>query len=211
MDWGATLDDALFAVKTSAYLGSFGNMNLSNDIVLTDLNNGNIVNTNEPANLTIEVIEVTPPGAQSPVQVYTDGYAQINVGKVDVYIWGKVNVDIDAVNARITELKTIETQQPNMVTIEMQKELIMLESQEHNYIRSQQMNEILNNAGIADTPENNMEIARLILETSVEVNSNNLETNVLLVTPNGIVLLVAKWQILGDGTPYLTTIILKTA
>jgi len=45
MDWDATLDDALFAVKTSVYLGSFGNMNLSNDIVLTDLNNGNIVNT----------------------------------------------------------------------------------------------------------------------------------------------------------------------
>ena len=34
MDWGATINDALFAVKTSAYLGSFGNMNLSNDVAL---------------------------------------------------------------------------------------------------------------------------------------------------------------------------------
>ena len=45
MDWDAVINDALFAMKTSGYLGSFGNMNFSNDVVLTDLQNGNIVNT----------------------------------------------------------------------------------------------------------------------------------------------------------------------
>ena len=34
MDWDAVINDALFAMKTSAYLGSFGNMNLSNDVAL---------------------------------------------------------------------------------------------------------------------------------------------------------------------------------
>ena len=59
MDWGATLDDALLAVKTSAYLGSFGNMNYSNDVVLdsnidttltSNESNGN-VNTVEHINI----------------------------------------------------------------------------------------------------------------------------------------------------------------
>ena len=54
MDWGATINDALFAMKTSGYLGSMGNMNLSNDITvntnvdtaLTGENSGGIVNAN---------------------------------------------------------------------------------------------------------------------------------------------------------------------
>ena len=211
--WNAVLDGTAMGGlmgAPGAVTGYYGTANYYNNL-LTEVRNEVIL---EPqagnSSNYINIIETVVPDTQNAIQVYTDGNAQINVGKIDLYIRGKVNVDIDAVNARVAEIETIEMQQPNILTIEMQEELKMDRRQIHNYVRSQQMNEILNNAGIADTSENNMEIARLILETSAEVNVNNLETNVLLVTPNGTVLLVAKWQILKDGTPYVVTIILKT-
>ena len=211
--WNAVLDGTAMGGlmgAPGAVAGYYGTTNYYNNL-LTEVRNEVIL---EPqagnSSNYINIIETVVPDTQNAIQVYTDGNAQINVGKIDLYIRGKVDVDIDDVNARVAELLNIKEQQSSVFALEMQEELKMARRQGHNYIRSQQMSEILNNAGIADTFENNMEIARLILETSAEVNVNNLETNVLLVTPNGTVLLVAKWRILGGGTPYLATIILKT-
>ena len=44
----------------------------------------------------IKIQAAIPPGSTHPVKVYTDGNAQINIGKIDTYIRGKVELDVEA-------------------------------------------------------------------------------------------------------------------
>ena len=157
----------------------------------------------------IKIQAVIPPGSTHPVKVYTDGNAQINIGKIDTYIRGKVELDVEATITRIDELKDIRKLNPESFTKEMKKELQECENRLHNYQRSQEMNNTLNEAGIEDSIENNQMIVENLLDAAKEVTDGNTEIISYIAGVNGKVQVVSRWKILPDGTPYLATVILK--
>ena len=154
--------------------------------------------------------KVVPPGSKNPVEVYTDGNAQVNRGKVDKYIRGKVELDVDGTTKRLRELENIQKNNPSLYTKEMDKEYKRLDSQLHNYQRSQEMSRTLINAGIQDTPENTKKIVDALFEAANEVKPPN-ETKIpkIIDGPNGKVIVESWWKVSPDGTKYLSTIILK--
>ena len=91
----------------------------------------------------------------------------------------------------------------------MKKELQECENRLHNYQRSQEMNNTLNEAGIEDSIENNQMIVENLLDAAKEVTDGNTEIISYIEGVNGKVQVVSRWKILPDGTPYLATVILK--
>ena len=150
-----------------------------------------------------------PPGSSHPVKVYTDGNAQINTGKIDTYMRGKVELDVDAVKSRINELKNIKKTNPEIFNKYMKNELKSIEDKLHNYQRSQEMSKTLNNAGILDNAENNQMIAEELLEAAKSAKIGNTEIISYIEGSTGNIQVVSRWKILDDGTPYLATVILK--
>jgi len=157
----------------------------------------------------LKTTEVTPPGSSHPVKVYTDGNAQINTGKIDTYMRGKVELDVDAVKSRINELKNIKKTNPEIFNKNMKNELKSIEDKLHNYQRSQEMSKTLNNAGILDNAENNQMIAEELLEAAKSAKTGNTEIISYIEGSTGNIQVVSRWKILDDGTPYLATVILK--
>ena len=157
----------------------------------------------------IEIKEVIPPGSTHSVKVYTDGFAQINKGKIDIYIRGKVKLDVEETMNRIDELKNIRKLSPENFTKSMKKELQECEDKLHNYQRSQEMSKTLNEAGIEDTIENNQMIVENLVAAAKKVTQGNTEIISYIDGVNGKVQVVSRWKILSDGNPYLATVILK--
>ena len=157
----------------------------------------------------LKTTEVTPPGSSHPVKVYTDGNAQINTGKIDTYMRGKVELDVNTVKSRINELKNIKKTNPENFNKNMKSELKSCEDKLHNYQRSQEMSKTLNNAGILDNAENNQMIAEELLEAAKSAKSGNTEIISYIEGSNGKIQVVSRWKILDDCTPYLATVILK--
>ena len=117
--------------------------------------------------------------------------------------------DVEATITRIDELKDIRKLNPESFTKEMKKELQECENRLHNYQRSQEMNNTLNEAGIEDSIENNQMIVENLLDAAKEVTDGNTEIISYIEGVNGKVQVVSRWKILPDGTPYLATVILK--
>ena len=159
--------------------------------------------------INLKIEEIIPPGSTHPVKVYTDGNAQINTGKIDVYIRGRVELDIDATINKIDELKNIRKSNPENFTKKMKRELQEYEYRLHNYQRSQEMSKTLNQAGIEDTIENNQMIVENLFAAAKEVTDGNTEIISYIDGLNGKIQVVSRWKILSDGSPYLATIILK--
>ena len=153
--------------------------------------------------------EVTPPGSNHPVKIYTDGNAQINTGKIEIYIRGKVKLDVAPTEARIAELEKIKKNFPEEFTEELGKELEMLKQKLHNYKRSIEMNNTLETAGIPDTVVNNEKIAENLLEAAKQVTAGNTEVISYIEGTAGKVQIVSRWNISEDGKKYLATVILK--
>lgn len=157
----------------------------------------------------LKIAEVIPPGSTHPVKVYTDGNAQINTGKIDTYIRGKIELDVKATTTRIDELKDIRKSNPENFTKEMKKELQNCEDMLHNYQRSQEMSKTLNTAGIEDTIENNQMIVENLFDAAKEVTDGNTEIISYIEGANGKVQVISRWKVLPDDTRYLATVILK--
>lgn len=159
----------------------------------------------------ISVIEVAPPGAKNPVKVYTNGNAQVNKGKIDTYIRGKIKEppNYSELKNRISELEKVKKRNPSEFTKEMEKELNANNKLVHNYERSKGMGELLDDAGIADTVESNEMIANTVLDAAKEVKPGNTKITSYIKGENKTVLIESWWIIDSDGTPYCSTIILK--
>ena len=157
----------------------------------------------------IKTIEVTPPYSSYPVKVYTDGNAQINTGKIDIYMRGKIELDVDTVKLRINDLKNIKKNNPELFNENMKNELKSITNKLHNYQRSQEMSKTLNNAGILDNTKNNNMIAEELLEAAKSAKIGNTEIIGYIEGTTGNIQVVSRWKILEDGTPYLATVILK--
>lgn len=142
--------------------------------------------------------------------MYTDGNAQINTGKIDTYIRGKIKKpsNYDELKARAKELEKLKKANPSEFTKEMQKELKACTDPVHNYERSKGMGELLDDAGIADTVENNEKIAKTILDSAKEVTSKNTKIRSTINIGTKPVIVESWWKLDKNGTPYCSTIIL---
>ena len=72
-------------------------------------------------------------------------------------------------------MKDIRKLNPESFIKEMKKELQECENRLHNYQRSQEMNNTLNEAGIEDSIENNQMIVENLLDAAKEVTDGNTE------------------------------------
>ena len=72
-------------------------------------------------------------------------------------------------------MKDIRKLNPESFTKEKKKELQECENRLHNYQRSQEMNNTLNEAGIEDSIENNQMIVENLLDAAKEVTDGNTE------------------------------------
>ena len=91
----------------------------------------------------------------------------------------------------------------------MKQELRDITKKIHNYECSKGMGELLNDAGIADTVENNEMIANTVLDAAKEVKYGNDKIVRYIKGTNKEVLVESWWIIDSNGTPYCSTIILK--
>lgn len=70
------------------------------------------------------------------------------------------------------------------------------------------MGRLLDDAGIADTAENNEIIAKTVLSSAKEVTSKNTKIRSTINIGNKPVIVESWWIIDKNGTPYCSTIIL---
>ena len=167
---------------------------------------GSDVGEQNKLNDIIRIEDSMPPGSSHPIKVYTDGNALINTGKIDIYIRGKVKLDVETTRRKVEQLEKIsrENYEPKIT-----QDIMMYRSKLHNYERSQEMSRTLNNAGIVDTMENNLMIADNLLKTAKSVKDGINQTVCYIEGTKGKVKIEAKWKILPNGKPYLATMILK--
>ena len=160
------------------------------------------------AKITVE--EITSPGSKNSVKVYTDGYAQVNKGKIEVYIRGKIKEpeNLLELKNRIKELEKLKSSKSPEFTKELKKELKTISDKVHNYERSKGMGELLEKAGIPDTIENNQKIAETVLDAAKDVTRENTKIRRVLHGTNGDVIVESWWMLGSDNIPYCSTIIL---
>ena len=125
------------------------------------------------------------------------------------FLFLAISIAIKCVTCFITSEILSNTLCKSNFTKEMKKELQECENRLHNYQRSQEMNNTLNEAGIEDSIENNQMIVENLLDAAKEVTDGNTEIISYIEGVNGKVQVVSRWKILPDGTPYLATVILK--
>jgi len=78
--------------------------------------------------------------------------------------------------------------------------------QMHNIERSRDMDRVLVNGGIHNTPENNSIIMDKLLDSAHSVTTSNRQTSVVVSGHNGSVRVYATWTILPDGSKRLSTV-----
>ncbi|WP_112886951.1 MULTISPECIES: hemagglutinin repeat-containing protein [unclassified Photorhabdus] len=136
------------------------------------------------------------------------GDAKIPVDKVELYMRGKAAGDLDALKKEYNALKDlrIQNQREFAKNPENKTNLSILEKKIHNVERSQEMNKVLNNAGLPDTKTNNNMIIGKLLDSAKDVTPENRKTSVVVSGNNGSVRVYATWTILPDGSKRLATV-----
>ncbi|PHM35687.1 ShlA/HecA/FhaA exofamily protein [Xenorhabdus mauleonii] len=136
------------------------------------------------------------------------GDAKIPVDKVELYMRGKAAGDLDALKKEYNSLKDlrIQNQREFAKNPENKTNLSILEKKIHNVERSQEMNRVLNDAGLPDTKTNNNMIIGKLLDSAKNVTPENRKTSVVVSGNNGSVRVYATWTILPDGSKRLATV-----
>lgn len=168
--------------------------------------NKNALNSGGRGNL--EVREVIAPSSGKPIKVYTDGNTIIPIDKIEKYMRGKVNVNIEEVTKELRELKQFRQTQRKVFDADPQnsQRIVQLEKMKHNYERSDDMRHKLESIGLGDTIENNQVIAKHLLDVGKEIApENRKDFPSVLEGPNGKVKVLSTWSIV-EGQPYLSTI-----
>lgn len=121
---------------------------------------------------------------------------------------GKVQCEnFEIKKARLKELMRIKN--PSAVE---KAEIRELENPVKNYERSLGMNKCLEDAGIVNSPEENMRIAKQLISDASKLDVANgvkQETESILEGPNGKMVMVSDWILQDDGCWYLATVKLK--
>lgn len=152
--------------------------------------------------------EVIAPQSGKAIKVYTDGNTIIPVDKIEKYLRGKVNVNIQEVKQELRELKQLKQTQRKVFDADPQnaKRIKELEKMKHNFDRSDDMRQKLESIGLSDTIENNQTIAKHLLEVGKQINPNNtLDFPSVLEGKTGKLKVLTTWKLV-DGQPYLATI-----
>ncbi|QKS56151.1 WXG100 family type VII secretion target [Paenibacillus barcinonensis] len=152
--------------------------------------------------------EVVAPSSGKAIKVYTDGNTIIPIDKVEKYIRGRVNVNIQEVNKELRELKQMRQTQRKIFDADPQnaERIKRLDLMKHNYERSDDMRKKLESIGLNDTPENNQSIAKHLLDVGKNITpENRLDFPSTLKGSKGRVKVLTTWSIV-DGKPYLSTI-----
>ncbi|UVI33429.1 PrsW family glutamic-type intramembrane protease [Paenibacillus spongiae] len=153
--------------------------------------------------------EVIAPQSGKAIRVYTDGDTIIPVDKIEKYLRGKVNVNIQEVTKELRELKQLKQTQRKVFDADRQnaERMKKLEKMKHNFERSDDMRQKLESVGLHDTIENNQSIAKHLLEVGKQIKpGNTLDFPSVLEGPNGKKLKVLTTWKMVDGQPYLSTI-----
>lgn len=121
---------------------------------------------------------------------------------------GKAAGDLDTLKREYNTLKDlrIKSQKEFTKNPENKANLSILEKKIHNVERSQEMNRVLNNAGLPDTKANNHMIIDKLLDSAKSVTPENRKTSVVVSGNNGEVRVYATWTILPDGSKRLSTV-----
>ncbi|MEK3722643.1 PrsW family glutamic-type intramembrane protease [Paenibacillus sp. FSL H8-0034] len=152
--------------------------------------------------------EVIAPQSGKAIKVYTDGNTIIPVDKIEKYLRGKVNVNIQELTKELRDLKQLRQTQRKVFDADPQnaERIKRLEKMKHNFDRSDDMRQKLESIGLSDTIENNQSIAQHLLEVGKQVNrENTLDFPSILEGPDGKLKVLTTWKMV-DGQPYLSTI-----
>ena len=134
------------------------------------------------------------------------GDAKIPVDKIELYMRGKASGDLESLQKEYNSLKDakISSQREFAKDPGNAVRLKQVSDQIYNIERSRDMDRVLNNAGIPDTPANNSMIMDKLLD-SAQTNAFK-QTSVVVSGPNGNVRVNATWTILPDGSRRLATV-----
>lgn len=152
--------------------------------------------------------EVIAPQSGKAIKVYSDGDTIIPVDKIEKYLRGKVNVNIQEVTTELRELKKLKQTQRKLFDADPHnaEQIKRLEKMKHNFDRSDDMRQKLESVGLSDTIENNQSIAKHLLEVGKQIRPDNtLDFPSVLEGPNGKLKVLTTWKMV-NGQPYLSTI-----
>ncbi len=136
------------------------------------------------------------------------GDAAIPVDKIELYLRGKASGDLTTLKADYNALKDLQVKNQSQFAKDPNNfdKLRILESKIHNVEKSRDMNKVLNNAGIPDTPLNNSMIINELLKSANDVTVTNRRTSIVINGPKGNVRVYGTWTILPDGSKRLSTV-----
>ncbi|MEN3753897.1 DUF6862 domain-containing protein [Mangrovibacter sp. SLW1] len=134
--------------------------------------------------------------------------AKIPVDKIELYMRGKASGDLESLQTEYNSLKDakISNQKEFAKDPSNTVKLKQLSDQIHSIERSRDMDRVLNNAGISNTPANNSMIIDKLLDSAQSATPSNRQTSVVVSGTNGNVRIYATWTILPDGTKRLSTV-----
>lgn len=136
------------------------------------------------------------------------GDAAIPVDKIELYLRGKASGDLTTLKADYNALKDLQVKNQSQFAKDPNNfdKLRILESKIHNVEKSRDMNKVLNNAGIPDTPLNNSMIINELLKSANDVTATNRRTSIVINGSKGNVRVYGTWTILPDGSKRLSTV-----
>ncbi len=152
--------------------------------------------------------EIVAPSTGKVIKIYSDQNSIIPVDKVEKYIRGKVDVDIQAVKKEIRELNEFKNTQRKVFdqNPESAQRLEALKKMQHNFERSDAMRKTLESIGLVDTPQNNKIIVEHLFGIGRQITSaNRVDFPSVLQGPAGKLKVLSTWTIV-DNKPYLSTI-----
>lgn len=134
--------------------------------------------------------------------------AKIPIDKIELYMRGKASGDLESLQSAYNSLKDakISNQKEFAKDPSNAVNLKQLSDQIHSIERSRDMDRVLNNAGISNTPANNSMIIDKLLDSAQSATPSNRQTSVVVSGTNGNVRISATWTILPDGTKRLSTV-----
>jgi filamentous hemagglutinin len=136
------------------------------------------------------------------------GDAKIPVDKIELYMRGKASGDLEVLQKEYNALKDSKIANQSLFAKDPSNavRLKQLSDQMHNIERSRDMDRVLNNAGIPNTPANNSMIMDKLLDSATGVTPANRQTSVVVSGDSGSVRVYATWTILPDGSKRLSTV-----
>ncbi|GGD60030.1 PrsW family glutamic-type intramembrane protease [Paenibacillus nasutitermitis] len=152
--------------------------------------------------------EVIAPQSGKAIKVFTDGNTIVPVDKIEKYLRGKVNVNIQDVKQEIRDLKQLKQTQRKVFDADPKNasRLKSLEKMKHNFERSDDMRKNLESVGLDDTIENNQSIAKHLMDVGKQVKPDHtLDVPSVLEGPSGKLKTLSTWKMV-DGKPYLVTV-----